>query len=407
MIWLKPLVFSATAALSLTLGAGSANADKMYGPGASDTEIRIGNTNPYSGPASAYGTIGNAIAAYFKMVNDRGGVNGRKIDFVTLDDSYSPPKTVEQARKLVEQEKVLLVFQSLGTPTNTAIHKYMNVKKVPHLFVATGATKWGQPGKFPWTMGWQPNYQTEAMIYARYVLANVSDPKIGILYQNDDYGKDLVIGLKMGLGSKANLIVKETSYEVTDPTVDSQIVTLKNSGANVFLNVTTPKFAAQAIRKTYDIGWKPLHLINNVAASIQSVLKPAGIEKAEGLISSVYLKDPNDPVWNDDPGMKEWRAFMKRWYPKGNIANQFNLYGFSVAQTMEHVLKNAGDNLTRENIMKEAASIQNLVVSGTLPGITINTSASDFRPIEQMQLQRFDGTTWVRFGPLIEGRPGA
>jgi ABC-type branched-subunit amino acid transport system substrate-binding protein len=400
---MKRTLLAATAILGTALVAAPALGQKMYGPGASDTEIRIGNTNPYSGPASAYGTIGKAITAYFDKLNkEQGGINGRKIVFISYDDSYSPPKTVEQIRKVVELDKVLMLFQTLGTPTNTAIHKYVNTKKIPHLFVATGATKWGQPEKFPWTMGWQPNYQTEARIYAKYILDNVSDPKIGILFQNDDYGKDYVKGLRDGLGADADkLIVSELSYEVSDPTVDSQIITLKNSGANVFFNVTTPKFAAQSIRKAYDIGWKPLQLINNVASSIQAVLKKAGLEKSVGIVSSAYLKDPNDSQWDNDEGIIAWRAWMKAYYPEGNPANAFNLYGYTAAQTLEQVLRNCGDNLTRENVMKQAASLTGLELPGLLPGITINTSASDFRPIEQMQLQKFDGKSWRLFGEII------
>ncbi len=401
--WLIP----SAAILALALAAGGAQAEKMYGPGVSDTEIKIGNTNPYSGPASAYGTIGRSIKAYFNKLNAEGGINGRKITFISLDDSYSPPKTVEQIRKLVEREKVLLVFQSLGTPTNSAIHKYMNKKKVPHLFVATGATKWGDPKNFPWTMGWQPNYQTEGRVYAAYIMKNVKNPKIGVLFQNDDYGKDYVKGLKDGLGANENKIVKIVSYEVTDPTVDSQIVALKNSGANVFVNITTPKFAAQSIRKAYDIGWKPLQLLNNVSTSVARVLKPAGLDKSIGIVSSGYAKDPTDVKWKDDPGMVAWRAFMKKWYPEGNLGSGFNVYGYAVAKTMEHVLRKAGDNLTRANIMKTAASISNLKIQTLLPGVTINTSSSDFRPIEQMQLMKFDGTTWQLFGPIIDGAAGS
>ena len=400
-------LLAATTALGVALVAGAGYAaEKM--PGVTDTEIWIGNTNPYSGPASAYGTIGRVIQAYFDKLNrEQGGINGRKIVFVSYDDSYSPPKTVEQVRKLVEKDKVALLFQTLGTPTNSAVHKYVNAKKVPHLFVATGATKWGQPKKFPWTMGWQPNYQTEAAIYAKYILDNVSDPKIGILYQNDDYGKDYVKGLKDGLGAKAkSLIVAELSYEVSDPTVDSQIVNLKNSGANVFLNVTTPKFAAQAIRKTYDIGWKPLHLINNVSVSTTRVLKPAGLEKSVGIVSSAYIKDPSDPAWKDDSGVQAYRAFMKKYYPQGDPDNSNNMYAYTVAQTMEYVLRQCGDNLTRENIMKQAANITGLEIPTLLPGIEINTSPTDFRPIEQMQLQKFDGKSWQLFGDLISAEIG-
>jgi branched-chain amino acid transport system substrate-binding protein len=401
--WLIPSV----TAFAVALASGAALAAD-YGPGASDTEIKIGNTNPYSGPASAYGTIGKAVSAYIKMINAGGGINGRKINFVTLDDGYSPPKTVEQVRKLVEQEKVLFLFQNLGTPTNSAIHKYVNKKKVPHLFVATGATKWGDPKNFPWTMGWQPNYQTEGAVYGAYILKNVKDPKIAVLFQNDDYGKDYVTGLKAGLGSMADkVIVKMASYETSDPTVDSQIVTLKNSGANVFVNVTTPKFAAQAIRKVYDIGWKPLHFLNNVSTSTTRVMKPAGFEKGIGIISSAYLKDPSDPQWQNDKAYKDWVAWMKKYYPDGNLGNSFNAYGYTAAQTIEHVLKNAGDNLTRENIMKQAANIKDLALPMLLPGIKINTSPTDFRPIEQMQLQKFNGKSWELFGDIISGESGS
>jgi len=381
--------------------AGPALAQKKYSPGATDSEIKIGNIMPYSGPASAYGTIGRSEAAYFKMINDQGGINGRKINFITLDDGYSPPKAVEQVRKLVEQEEVLLVFQPLGTPSNSAIHQYMNAKKVPQLFVATGATKWGDPEHFSWTMGWQPNYQSEAKVYVKYLLKTKPDAKIGILYQNDDYGKDYLKGIKDGLGDMAaKMIVAEASYEVTDPTVDSQIVTLKGSGADVFFNITTPKFAAQAIRKAYDVDWHPLQFLNNVSISVGSVLTPAGLEKSVGLITDAYLKDPVDPQFMDDPGMKEWRAFMAKYYPDGDIKDNFNVYGYTVAQTLADVLKRCGDNLTRENVMKQAASLD--LAPGTLqPGVKISTSPTDFFPIKQMRLQKFDGKTWVVFGEAL------
>ena len=381
--------------------AGPALAQKKYSPGATDSEIKIGNIMPYSGPASAYGTIGRSEAAYFKMINDQGGINGRKVNFITLDDGYSPPKAVEQVRKLVEQEEVLLVFQPLGTPSNSAIHQYMNAKKVPQLFVATGATKWGDPEHFSWTMGWQPNYQSEAKVYVKYLLKTKPDAKIGILYQNDDYGKDYLKGIKDGLGDKAaKMIVAEASYEVTDPTVDSQIVTLKGSGADVFFNITTPKFAAQAIRKAYDVDWHPLQFLNNVSISVGSVLTPAGLEKSVGLITDAYLKDPVDPQFMDDPGMKEWRAFMAKYYPDGDIKDNSNVYGYTVAQTLVDVLKRCGDNLTRENVMKQAASLD--LAPGTLqPGVKISTSPTDFFPIKQMRLQKFDGKTWVAFGEAL------
>ena len=363
--------------------------------------IKIGNTNPYSGPASAYGTIGKTIGAYWKMVNDKGGINGRMVEWISYDDGYSPPKTVEMARRLVEQDQVLLIFQSLGTPPNSAIHKYMNAKKVPHLFVATGATKWNDPKKFPWTMGWQPNYQTEGRIYAEHILKNNPKAKIGVLYQNDDYGKDYLKGFKDGLGDKVSMIVKEVSYEVADPTVDSQMVQLQASGADTFFNITTPKFAAQAIRKAYDSGWKPTHYVNNVSASVGSVLKPAGLEKAVGVISTQYLKDPTDPQWVNDPAIKEWKAFMAKYYPEGNLADASNVYGYAVAQTMEQVLKQAGNDLSRANIMKQAANLKNFRTELLLPGIRINTSATDFAPIESEQLIRFDGEKYIRFGAIL------
>jgi branched-chain amino acid transport system substrate-binding protein len=392
------------ALLLLALAAPVALAQKKYDSGASDTEIRIGNTNPYSGPASAYGTIGKSIAAYFRMVNEQGGINGRKVNFISYDDGYSPPKTVEMVRKLVEQDQVLFVFQTLGTPSNTAIHKYMNARKVPQLHVATGATKWNDPKNHPWTMGWQPNYQTEGHVYARHILQTKPDAKIGVLYQNDDYGKDYVKGLKDGLGDKAkSMVVAEVSYEVSEPTVDSQIVQLQASGANVFFNVTTPKFAAQAIRKAYDIGWKPVQYLNNVSISVGSVLTPAGLEKSAGLITTAYHKDATDQRWADDPAMKQWVAFMKKYYPEGNLTDSFNVYGYSVAATVHQVLKQAGNELTRENIMRQAASMKDFRVDTLLPKITITTSKDDYAPIEAVQLQRFNGKQWELFGDVMTG----
>jgi branched-chain amino acid transport system substrate-binding protein len=394
-------------ALALAFGVSSAFAQKKYDPGASDTEIKIGNTNPYSGPASAYGLIGKTIAAYFTKVNAEGGINGRKINFISYDDGYSPPKTVEQARKLVESDEVLLIFQSLGTPSNTAIQKYMNAKKVPQLFVATGATKWGDPSHFPWTMGWQPPYQAEARIYAKYLLDKHPNAKLGILYQNDDYGKDYVKGMKDGLGAKvAQMIIAEQPYETSDPTVDSQIVNLKASGADVFFNVTTPKFAAQAIKKSAEIGWKPLHLLNNVSQSIGGVLKPAGLDNSRDILSSYYLKDATDPAWRNDPGYKDWLAFMNKYFADGDKTSSFTVYGYTVAQTLVQVLKQCGDNLTHENVMKQAASLKNLELGMLLPGIRINTSATDFYPIKQMQMQRFNGERWESIGPVMGGEFG-
>jgi len=372
-------------------------------PGVTKTEIKLGNTNPYSGPASAYGTIGKALGAYFKKVNDEGGINGRKINYVTYDDGYSPPKTVEMVRKLVEQDQVALLFQTLGTPTNSAIHKYMNQQKVPHLFVATGATKWNDPKNFPWTMGWQPNYQTEGRIYATYILKNLPDAKIGILYQNDDYGKDYRKGLLDGLGDAAKkMVVLEQTYEVTDPTIDSQIVNLKNSGANIFYNVTIPKFAVQAIKKAHDIGWKPTHFLNNVSSSLGTVLKPAGLDASKGLITALYQKEITDPQWKNDKGYLEWVAWMKKYYPDGALDDQANAYGYLVAQTLVHVLKQCGSDLSRANIMKQAANIKDLALPLLLPGIKINTSATDYAPIEQEQLAKFDGERWVLFGELYD-----
>ena len=403
---MKRLSISASAAITVALAVAPAAAQKRYGPGATDNEIKIGNINPYSGPASAYGTIGKTIAAYFNKVNAEGGINGRRIVFISYDDAYSPPKTVEQARKLVESDEVLLIFQSLGTPGNTAIHRYMNAKKVPQLFVATGATKWGDPKSFPWTMGWQPNYQSEARIYAKHLIANHPSGRIGVLYQNDDYGKDYLKGLKDGLEGKLP-IVAEIPYETSDATVDSQIVNLKASGADIVFNVATPKFAAQAIRKIAEIGWKPVHLLNNVSISVGAVLKPAGLENAKGIISAGYLKDPTDPSWKDDPGYKAWLAFMDKHYPDGDKSSTLTAYGYSVTQTLVQVLKQAGDNLTRANVMKEAANLKNLELDMLIPGITINTGPADFRPIEQMQLQRFNGETWERFGPVMSGEIGS
>ena len=388
--------------LVASVAASTALAQKKYGPGVTETEIKIGNTNPYSGPASAYGTIARSEAAYFKFINDQGGINGRNINFISLDDAYSPPKTVEQVRRLVEQEEVLFIFQSLGTPSNTAIHKYMNARKVPQLFVATGATKWGDPQNFPWTIGWQPNYQTEGHLYAKYLLQNKPDARIAVLYQNDDYGKDYVKGLRDGLGDKAaKMVVAEASYEVTDPTIDSQIVTLKASGADTFYNVTTPKFAAQAIRRVYDMGWKPLHVLNNVSYSVGSVLTPAGLEKSVGLITAAYTKDPVDPQWKNDPGFKEYAAWFKKYYPEGEINDSFNVAGYLIAQGVVHVLKACGDDLSRENVMRQMTIIKDLQLPMMLPGIKWNTSPDDYFLIESAQLARFDGKEWARFGKII------
>jgi branched-chain amino acid transport system substrate-binding protein len=394
------------AALAL-LAATGALAQKRYDAGASDTEIKIGNIMPYSGPASAYGVIGKTEEAYFRKINAEGGINGRKINFISYDDAYSPPKTVEQARKLVESDEVLFIFNSLGTPPNSAIQKYMNSKKVPQLFVATGATKWNDPKEFPWTMGWQPSYQSETRIYAKYLLKEKPGAKIAVLFQNDDYGKDYLKGLKDGLGAKAaSMILIEESYEVSEPTIDSHIVKLKSLNADVFVNITTPKFAAQAIKKMGEIGWKPLHFLNNVSVSIGSVMKPAGFENGQDIISANYIKDPGDPQWKGDPGMNSFDEFLAKYFPEGNRTDNSVIYGFSVAQTMEHVLRKCGDDLTRENVMKQAASVRDFAPSTFLPGIKINTSATDFAPVEQLQLMKFKGERWELFGDVISGEIG-
>ena len=401
------LAIASAALIAFAASSNGALAQKKYDTGASDTEIKIGNIMPYSGPASAYGVIGKTEEAYFKKINAEGGINGRKINFISYDDAYSPPKTVEQARKLVESDEVLLVFNPLGTPPNSAIQKYLNTKKVPQLFVATGATKWNDPKNFPWTMGWQPNYQSETQIYAKYILKEKPNAKIAVLYQNDDYGKDYLKGFKDGLGAKgASMIVIEESYEVSEPTIDSHIVKLKSTGADVFINITTPKFAAQAIKKNAEIGWKPLHFLNNVSASIGSVIKPAGPENAQDIISSQYLKDPTDAQWKDDAGMKAWNVFLDKYYPEANRADASVIFGYTVAQGLVHVLKACGDDLTRENVMKQAANIKNLELEGLLPGIKVNTSATDFAPISQVQLIRFKGETWERFGEILNGDTG-
>jgi branched-chain amino acid transport system substrate-binding protein len=395
----------AAATLVMALAGSPSAAQKKYGPGVSDSEIKIGNIMPYSGPASAYGEIGKSEAAYFRKVNAEGGVNGRKINFISYDDAYSPPKTVEQARKLVESDEVLLIFQSLGTAHNTAIQRYMNSKKVPQLFVATGATKWNDPQHFPWTMGWQPSYQSEAHIYAQYLIKTHPQGKIGVLYQNDDYGKDYLKGLKDRLGGKMP-IVAEAPYETSDATVDSQIINLKASGADIVFNVATPKFAAQAIKKIAELGWKPVHLLNNVSNSVGSVLKPAGFDNAKGVLSTAYFKDPTDPTWKDDPAYKEWSAFMDKYYPDGDKTSNFTVYGYVAAQTLVAVLKQSGDNLTRDNVMKQAASLKNLELGMLLPGMTINTGPNEFAPIKQMQMEQFNGERFELFGPIMSGEVG-
>jgi ABC-type branched-subunit amino acid transport system substrate-binding protein len=395
------------AIVAIAAASSGALAQKKYDPGATDTEIKIGNIMPYSGPASAYGVIGKTETAYFKKINAEGGINGRKINFISYDDGYSPPKAVEQARKLVESDEVLLVFNPLGTPSNSAIQKYMNARKVPQLFVATGATKWNDPKDFPWTMGWQPSYQSEGRIYAKYILKEKPADRIAVLYQNDDYGKDYLKGLKDGLGAKAaSMIIAEESFETTEPTVDNHIVKLKSTGADLFVDITTPKFAAQAIKKVAEIDWKPLHILNNVSASVGSVIKPAGFENAQGIISAAYLKDASDPQWDNDPGMKQFYDFLAKDFPEGNKLDASVIVGYAVSQTLVEVLKKCGDNLTRENIMKQAASFKNFRTEVLLPGITINTSPTNFAPIGQLQLMKFKGERWELFGDIISGDVG-
>jgi branched-chain amino acid transport system substrate-binding protein len=388
-------------ALTAALALGSSVAwAQPYDPGATDKEIKIGNTSPYSGPASAYGSYGKAQAAWFKKINDEGGINGRKINFISLDDGYSPPKTLEQARKLVEQDKVLFLFATLGTPTNSAIHKYMNQKKVPQLFVQTGASKWGDPKNFPWTMGWQTNYFSEGKVFAQAVLDNQPNAKIAIIYQNDDFGKDYVAGLEAGLGDKKNMIVARETYEVTDPTVDSQMVKLKSSGADVIMNFSTPKFAAQVIKKLAEINWKPIHYMTQVSSSTGSTLVPAGLENSKDIITSGFFKDPTDPQWKDDKAMIEYNAWFKKYLPNADPLDTYYLQGMLNAQTVEYVLRQAGNNLTRENIMKQAASIKDLKLPLLLPGINVQTGPDDFFPIERLQLAKFNGKEWVLYGKI-------
>ena len=391
-----------TAVAAMLAIAGTATAADA--PGVTATEIKIGNIMPYSGPASAYGVIGKGETAFWNMVNEQGGVAGHKINFITVDDGYNPAKAVEQARKLVEQDQVAFLFNPLGTPSNTAIQKYLNQAKVPQLFVATGADKWGNYKDFPWTIGWQPSYRIEAAIYAKYLLKNKPDAKLGILYQNDDFGKDYIAGMKQGLGDKYDkMIVKEVSYETSDPTVDTQIVTLQGAGVDTLLTAATPKFAAQAIRKVYDIGWKPLHLLTNVSTSVAAVLTPAGPEKAIGIVSAAYGKDPTDPTWKDDAGLNQWRAFMKKYMPDADMADANYVYAYGVSLTMLQVLKQCNGDFSRENVMKQASNLKNVELPTGLPGIEINTSPTNYHPISQMQLQKWDGKTCVLFGDIISG----
>ena len=396
----------AAASIALTLlglSTCTALAQKRYDTGATDTEIKVGNIMPYSGPASAYGVIGKTEEAYFKMVNDRGGINGRKINFVTYDDGYSPPKAVEQVRKLVESDEVLLVFNPLGTPSNTAIQKYLNSKKIPQLFVATGATKWNDPKHFPWTMGWQPSYQSEAQIYAKWLMKEKPDAKVAILYQNDDFGKDYVKGTKDGFGAKASSIIMEESYEVSEPSIDSHIVKIKATNPDVLLIYTTPKFGAQTIKKTGELGWKPLQIMTNVSASVGSVMQPAGFDNAQGVISAAYAKDATDPQWAKDPGMKKWAEFIDKYMPGADKTDSGHVYGYGAAQTLAKVLEMCGDDLTRANVMKQAASLKEFTPDTLLPGVKINTGPADFAPISSLQLMKFQGEKWELFGEIING----
>jgi ABC-type branched-subunit amino acid transport system substrate-binding protein len=406
----RTILAAAPAALALgapILAARTASAAKNYGPGVTDSEIKIGNTGPYSGPASSYGTIPKCETAYYNMINQQGGINGRKINFISYDDAYTPPKTVEMVRKLVEDDEVFITANSLGTPTNTAVWRYMNQHKVPQLFVGTGATKWDDPKGHPWTIGWQPNYQSEGRIYATYILKNKPDAKIGVLYQNDDFGKDYLKGVVDGLGDKAEAMVKvKATYETTDPTVDSQIIGMKAAGCDVLVNTAIPKFAAQAIKKVAGIDWKPLHILSSVGNSVGATLRPAGFENAKDIVSVFFVKDPTDPKWQDDAGHKWWVSFMDKYFPDGDKTDAGAVVGPSLAGTLAQVLKQCGDNLTRENVMKEAANLHDFSVPMLLPGISINTSPTDFAPVKQVQMARFDGERWRLFGPLLTGAIG-
>ena len=398
----------AALAAATIMAASPALAQKKYGPGASDTEIKIGNTVPYSGPASAFGILGKSYAAYFKKINEEGGINGRKIVFLSYDDHYSPPKTVEQTRKLVESDEVMAIFGNVGTASNAAIQKYLNAKKTPQLFLATGATRWNDPGQFPWTMGWLPSYHAEALAYAKYILKEKPNAKIGVFFQNDDFGKDYVKGLKEGLGDKASsMILIESSYEVSEPTVDSHIVKLKAAGVDTVFSFATAKFAAQSIKKIAELGWKPLHIVPNASSSLGAVIRPAGLENAQDVVSATFAKDPIDPQWKDDPGMKNFYAYLEKYIPEGKGSESTVMTGYSMAQTLVQALKQSGDELTHENLMKQAASLKGLQLDGLLPGITINTTATDYSPIDQFQMMSFKGERWQRFGDLIKGEPPA
>jgi branched-chain amino acid transport system substrate-binding protein len=395
--------FVTASALALALTASPAYAQKKYDSGATDTEIKIGQTLPFSGPASAYASIGKTQAAYFNMINEQGGVNGRKINLIQYDDGYSPPKAVEQVRKLVESDEVLFMFQMIGTPSNAAVQKYLNTKKVPQLFAATGASRFSDPKNYPWTLGFNPNYFVEGRIYGQYILKNYPEAKVGVLYQNDDLGRDYLGGIKSGLGDKAStMVVAEASYEVSDPTIDSQILKLKSAGADVLFSASTPKFAAQAIKKNAELGWKPVHIIDINATSVGAVMQPAGLDASKGVISVNYGKDPLDPTWKNDPGMKKYFEFMAKYYPEGDKNSSFNSYGYGTAQLMIHVLKQCGDDLTRENVMKQATNLKDVRLDLALPGIVNNSTPDDYRVNKQLQMMRFNGERWEMFGPILE-----
>ncbi|ABD08796.1 Extracellular ligand-binding receptor [Rhodopseudomonas palustris HaA2] len=398
---MKKLMAAACAAACIVASAPAYAGN--YGPGVTDTEVKIGQTMPYSGPASSFAAIGRAMTAYFEKLNAEGGVNGRKINLVSLDDGYSPSKAVEQTRRLVESDEVLAIVGTFGSPTNFAIQKYLNTRKVPGLFLGTGANRVSEPQTYPWSMGWQPNNHAKGVIYAKYLLKERPNAKVAVLYQNDDFGRDYAKGFRDGLGDKAgSMIVKELSYEITEPTVDSQILLLKSTGADVFLNISTPKFSAQAIKKMTETKWEALHMLSDAAGSISSTLVPAGLENSKGVITVAFRKDPNDPAWAEDPGMKQYLAFMKQYMPNADPSETYYVFGYATAQTFEHVLKACGDELTRENLMKQAASIKDLELPILLPGIKLNTSATHFTPMSQEQLMQFDGTRWKPIGVVID-----
>jgi len=386
-----------------SLLVGSASEKKLYVPGVTDTEIKIGNIMPYSGPASAYSIVGKTMSAYFRMINDNGGINGRKITFISYDDGYSPPKTVEQARRLVESDEVFLIFAPLGTATNAAIQKYMNTMRVPQLFVLSGASRWGDPAHFPWTIGLQPNYRAEARVYAAYIVKQHPNAKIGILYQNDDFGRDYILGLKDVLRDKYDrMVIASTPYETSTPTVDSQVVAIKTANPDIFLNLATPKFAAQAIKKIAELNWHPVHIVTNISVSVGAVLEPAGLDNAKGILSAGFQMDVTDPQWDGYPGMQRFRAFMARYYPEANHSESGPMIAFNASNALVEVLKRCGDNFTRDNVMKVVTNLD-FEIDSLIPGIRVKTSQTDFYPIEQVQMMRFTGERWQPFGPILDG----